>query len=202
MAVVKKKRMCDECGHRHQPGVYCHMFVEVGDGDEDEDEEDEVEEDDAKQKAAKKGRNSDDSDDDMLGLVVPKSKENANIKRPLKTPPYVKSIKYTRCNCKLGVPNGSRIFEPVPSRVLIGDIHLKLYEDIIEAEEEAKRPKKSSLSYEAEQLLKAQIEEKKKYDFAAMIPYILSFTHLSQCCHSATVRLVTVVIYLSLFGIV
>src|SRR4051794_39338620 len=52
MQVGRRKKMCEECGHKHQENVYCHVYTEAGgdvddlDGDEEEEEEEDLEDDD------------------------------------------------------------------------------------------------------------------------------------------------------------
>jgi hypothetical protein len=57
MQVEKRKRMCEECGHKHHENIYCHVYTEAGgevddiDDDlnntDDEEEEEEESEDDS-----------------------------------------------------------------------------------------------------------------------------------------------------------
>lgn len=186
MTVVKKKRMCDECGHRHRDGIYCHMYVDMPEEDEDEDEVVGADGDD------NESEQEDGSDDDLLGLqaVSKVKKPKKEEMKPLKTPKFVKDIRFVRCNCKLGVPQFSRIYEAIPRVVWIGDyIKLMLYDEIMEAAKAKKDKgvKKQVLSFEAEKLPRIETKRKKNYEFAAMLPYILSFIPLGQCCHSAKV---------------
>ena len=40
MKILKKKRMCVECGHRHREGFYYHVYCEAADSAIEDDEED------------------------------------------------------------------------------------------------------------------------------------------------------------------
>jgi chromatin remodeling complex protein RSC6 len=58
MQVEKRKRMCEECGHKHHENIYCHVYTEAGgegedidddlnNTDDDEEEEEEESDDDS-----------------------------------------------------------------------------------------------------------------------------------------------------------
>jgi hypothetical protein len=52
--------------------------------------------------------------------------------KPLPTPKFVSRIYYMRCNCLVGVPSNSRRFEPIPTKLMVGDICVKFYEEALE----------------------------------------------------------------------
>lgn len=171
LIVVKKRRMCEGCGHRHREGIYCHVYNEAP---EDSDEEDDDIED-----------RSDGSDNNSLGLEVTamfKPKETDTPKE-LETPAYVSAINYTRCNCNLGIPQGTRAFEAIPAKHIVGEIHVQMWEDIMEAS--MKKAPRKLLSADAEAIRRAQIESKRQAEVAAVFPFILEFLPLGQCCHPA-----------------
>lgn len=128
-AEPKIKRMCPECGHKHRNQTYCHAYMEAA-VDDDEEEgggggggggDDEEEE--------------DDEEDDLLGTKMKKEptfekKEAASDELP--TPFFVQKIRYTRCNCLVGVPL-SRDYEQVGRTLMCGNIVVKQYDDIINA---------------------------------------------------------------------
>ena len=127
--------MCEECSHRHAANVYCHVVVEKTFFDSLDDSDD---------SNSANGLGSDDdsedfdlkSEDEKIGFNFLVKSANEAIatekKMKLRTPAWAKAIEYGRCNCKVGVPNKSARFDPVPSKMFVGPIRILQYDDLIE----------------------------------------------------------------------
>lgn len=177
--VYKRLNMCEECGHRHREGQYCHVYTEAGDINFVDDVISESEEEEEE---------SDDSED-----YVPTSKKASTPKpkqpklkvkpmkvRPLSTPAFVRSIGFVRCNCKEGVPMECLRYEPVPRIVMAGDIiHVQTYTEIMDPSERTRYIS----SVASQRTETAMIKRKRDEDeqLAHCIPLILSYLHFGQC---------------------
>ena len=168
MEVKNKKTQCPECQHQHRWGMLCHCYTEA---EFDEEEEEEEEDDD--------GDNGDDKDDDLMGTTVkakglPTKPKNVDPDE-LPTPPWVKKIGYTRCNCTFGVPISKR-YKKVPPKIVVGNTKLKQASDIFQ-EIAAAREKKPAklLKREEEEAIELFKEKKRKSTYELMIPMWLDF---------------------------
>jgi len=150
--------------------------ADVGDGNNDDDDDDD-----------------DDDNNDLIGrkkknvLVekepqfAPKKKiVDSNKVRPLKTPEYIKKLKYIRCNCNLGVPTNSKFFEPIPRGYKVGLIPLQMYSEIYDANFQAELKSRND-----------ELDEKKEKDayerMRIILPSVLRFIYLSMVANSAIV---------------
>lgn len=171
IAITKKKTMCDECHHRHKDGVFCHVFVEA---DEDDDGEDFVEE-------SEEEESSDDSDEDDLDLGI--NTRTTNVKqvatKSLSTPPEVRKMGYIRCNCNKGVPSDSRLFEPVPMVVYVGELQIQTYLEIMDVSQ--KKFFFSQLQNRLNQPHEVRRRKQKPVMIANNLPEILSYLPFGEC---------------------
>ena len=105
---------------------------------------------------------------------------DSNKVRPLKTPEYIKKLKYIRCNCNLGVPTNSKFFEPVPRGYKAGSIPIQFYSEIFDGNFQAELKSRNDA-----------LEEKKEKDsyerMCIILPSVLRFVHLSMVANSAMV---------------
>ena len=174
MQVLKRKRMCEECGHRHREGVFCHCYCEGAEGDGADDYFSESE--------SESSESSDDDDDDVdLGITkaIMKGTKKLPKMRPLATPKFVKDMGFIRCNCKHGVPPESKRFEAIPAIVLVGKLQVQTYAEIMVPSDK----------YRFETYLQSKFtatgahrrEEEWKTNIASNIPLILSFLPLGMC---------------------
>ena len=168
MIIQRRKRMCEECGHMHRQGLYCHVYTETAEDAIDEEEEEEE----------ASALTDSDSDSDILGTGAVKQAEEMKL-MPLKTPAFVKAIRYVRCNCNVGVPNDSKRFEPMPSVVQVGRIFVETYVEIMDPQERARFLKSSADRY-AETKQDARIKQR-NVDISYCLPHILSYLPLGQC---------------------
>lgn len=171
---IKRKRMCEECGHIHREDVYCHCYVEAADGEGADDYVSESE--------SESSSDSDDSDD--LSLGIPKVKVTSTVgkqpkMRPLLTPKYVKNIGYIRCNCNIGVPSESKRFEPIQRYVYVGPIQIQTYAEINYSSDKARYEQTFLEKYPESQA--ARREAQRVADIAKNIPNILSYLPLGMC---------------------
>jgi DNA-directed RNA polymerase subunit RPC12/RpoP len=183
MQVDKRKRMCEECGHKHQEDVFCHVYCEAGgdmEGDEDlnveSDEEEEEEESDS----------DDDSREDIETrrmrhqMKLEASPKKAAKVLPLTTPAYIRKMGYVRCNCNVGIPNDSIKFEPLPRLVMVGRIQIQTYGDITDAFD------RRMFQEQLKTRLSSETATAKKYDedntvISGLMPNILSNLRYVEC---------------------
>ena len=95
----KKKKFCLDCGHLHRQGVYCHVYCEL-DPDDDDDEDDDEEEDelDVEGEEGEEGEVALGTEAKKIEVTNASDEEM----KPLPTPPFVKAIRFIRCNCEIG----------------------------------------------------------------------------------------------------
>lgn len=175
MRVVKRKRMCEECGHRHREGVYCHAYCEEADGGGALDDYISASE-------SEEASSSDDSDDIDLGVVksiMASGGKKIPKMRPLDTPKFVKAMGYIRCNCKHGVPPESKRFEAIPAIVMVEGIRVQTYSEIMIPSDKYQFSVYMQSKYTAAG--EYQREEEKKTSIALNIPLILSYLPLGSC---------------------
>lgn len=171
---IKRKRMCQECGHIHREDVYCHVYVEAADGDGADDYISESE--------SESSSGSDDSDDLSLGLpkvkVTSASGKQPKM-RPIPTPKFVRDIGFIRCNCNIGVPAESKMFEPIQRYVYVGPIQIQTYAELNYASDRARYEQTFLEKYPESQAQRREIQ--KLSDIAMNIPRILSYLPLGCC---------------------
>jgi len=169
----KKKKFCLDCGHLHRQGVYCHVYCEL-DLDDDDDDEEEEENDDG----------DDDEEDGEVALGTEAKKlEVTNAvddeMKPLVTPPFVKAIRYVRCNCDTGVPEGNPAFIPVPFKIKVDEILIQTYHEVME--DKSKKGQQKVLSEaEEEMLFKMKTKEYNK-KLASIVSPIMDYLPLGLC---------------------
>jgi len=173
----KKKKFCLDCGHLHRQGVYCHVYCELDIDDDDDDDEVEEEDDDE--------LDQDDEEGDVaLGTEAKKievTKAADDLMTPLATPPFVKAIRFVRCNCDTGVPEGNPAFLPVPFKIKVDDILIQTYHEIHEDKTKKQAQAQKVLSEaEEEMLLKIKTKEKNK-KIAAIVSPIMDYLPLGLC---------------------
>lgn len=180
MIILKRKRMCEDCGHIHREGLYCHVYTEAAGDDQLADFISDSESDKSSVDA--------DSDDDRLGAKVVSNviKKRAQAKlQPLKTPNFVKAIRYVRCNCDVGVPMDSKRFEPPPRQIMVDRIHVETYTEIMDPEEQRRFKVARSMRYA--DITHSQRVEQRNVDISYCIPHILSFLRLGECSQAPKV---------------
>jgi WD40 repeat protein len=176
MNVVDKKKFCPECGHMHKWNVYCHCFTQsFFEEDEEEEEEEEEEEDE---------EGSEEEDEDLLGEKVKEKgpvfeEKSVVVIGELPTPKFVKKMKYTRCNCKFGVPLSQR-YELVPMNILLEGIKVKQYDQVVREMQMGDTGKtKKLLSKEEEEAIEhyelLKKNERLLYVVRAAMPYLAPF---------------------------
>ncbi len=183
MAVTKRRRTCEDCGHKHHEGIYCHVYTEAGDEElDDPDVVDEEEED-----------QDDDEDDldevfDRTKTVNPlaKSKSKSVPMKPLLTPSFAKAAGFVRCNCNVGVPNDSLKYEPLPRLIYNGKIQIQTYFEINDPYEKAKFEEALKFRLHAPELMEKKRHEELS-DFSQKLPLILSFLHYGYCSQAPKV---------------
>lgn len=171
---MKRRKMCQECGHIHREDVFCHVYVEAADEDDAEDYVSESDSDSSSE--------SDDSDD--LSLGIPKAKvESTSGKqpkiRPLQTPKFVKNIGFIRCNCNIGVPTESKMFEPIQRYVYVGPIQIQTYAEINYSSEKARFEQTFAEKFPESGAERRKIQ--RISDIATNLPLILSYLPLGSC---------------------
>lgn len=67
----------------------------------------------------------------LLNEMIENKKNERVFMKPLTNPPYLKTLRYVRCNCREGVPNTNSMFEPVLYPMKLGDILIMNYDRII-----------------------------------------------------------------------
>ena len=177
MQVVKMLN-CEECGHRHRRGKYCHVFAEAGD-----DAAAKMDEEDGEDGGREDGEDEDDEEDSLLGRANKKSEADEGMNM-LPTPKYVKDIRYARCNCDVGVPENSGRFEPCPRRLYCGDIIVLTYDEIMNPKMEEKDDEGDS---DDEKVYYGR-KEREKQKLAVILPLVMRFVPLAQVSHSAKVN--------------
>lgn len=171
---VKRKKMCEECGHIHREGVYCHVFVEAADGDTADDYVSESE-----------SSSSSDSDDSDMSLGIPTRAVNTQLStkavkmKPLLTPKYVKQMGYIRCNCNIGVPSENKRFEPIQRYVYCGIIQIQTYSEINYPSDRARYLQTLGDKYPESQAYRREMQ--RVSDIANNLPHILSYLPLGSC---------------------
>ena len=180
MKVMKKKNMCEECGHRHREDFYCHVYTEAADED---DEDDALVETESESEAEEEDNESDglgledDSDDDGEEASEVELKQ-----KPLTTPNFAKKIKFIRCNCKVGVPMDSKRFEPLPRCYMIGtQIWSQTYLEIMDDVAKKSFNKFLKEKYNASDRMTRRTREAKQTQFAELLPHILSYLPYGEC---------------------
>ncbi len=172
MIILKRKTMCEECGHKHREGLYCHVYTEAADDDMLADYISES-------GSEKSSDDDEDSDYDRLGTAIIKKGKEQKKMVPLTTPNFVKAIHYVRCNCNVGVPNESKRFEPLPRNLMVDKIHIETYTEITDPLEQ-KRFKTAYAARYAE--TKHSVRQKQRnVDISYCIPHILSYLRLAEC---------------------
>ena len=175
MVVIKRKRMCEECGHIHREDVYCHVFVEAAEGDTGDDyiseSESELSED-------------SDADSDDISLGIPKAKVTTTVgkalkMRPLQTPKYVKRMGYIRCNCNQGVPSESKRFEAIQRYVYVGNIQIQTFSEINHPSDRARFEQALLEKYPESQAYRRELQ--RTMDIAQNLPLVLSYLPLGEC---------------------
>lgn len=166
--------MCPTCGHRHRLDTYCHVFCHESIAfDPYEENEDAVNE----------GEVSDSINaltqevQEDLSLANDESNEEVEEQYPLSTPQYAEKLHYKRCNCKIGVPNTSRKFEPISNMPRVGEIKIMMYAEI-----QAKYLLDAAEFNDVDDMLKKRIEEKDRIqmELSQFIPHIVSFLKMGE----------------------
>lgn len=173
VVAIKRRRTCEECGHIHREGVFCHVFVEAADEDGADDYISESE---------SSSSSSDDSDE--LSLGVPKrilaSANGKQVKmKPLQTPKYVSSVGYIRCNCNIGVPAENKRFEPIQRYVYVGPIQIQTFAEINFPSDRARYEQTFLEKYPESQSKKRELE--RITNIAQSLPNIMSYLPLGSC---------------------
>ena len=166
MEIKVKKTQCPECGHQHKWGLLCHCYTEAEEEEDDDDADNDDDDDDA-------------DGDDLMGTTVkakgPQAKAKAVDTSELPTPPFVKKMGYTRCNCTFGVPV-SRRYIRVPPKIMVGNVKIKQVGDIFQEIAAAGDKKPPKLLSREEELALEHFKEKKRKDrFTNLIPMWLEF---------------------------
>jgi WD40 repeat protein len=175
---VRLKTVCDECGHKHRGGKYCHMFVELPDmddmddledgdidigGDKDDEEDEESDDDEIKRKKA------------ALAAVV-----QYDPQKPLPTPKYAKNAGFLRCNCTEGMPEGSKRYASCPKRQYCGDIEIGTWDRLMDAPPQ--KPK--ILTAAQEEALERKAMWTRMDKMKQCLPLVLQFSELGKECPS------------------
>lgn len=178
--ISRRRKTCEECGHRHREDTYCHVYSEAGDEDgvgdyisEGEEEESEAESTDSEDQVqilkAKK---------DTIRAKTVNSKKPAKLK-PLKTPDYVKAIRYIRCNCNVGIPNDSSFYEPIPPVLMCERIQILTYNEL--NDHNAKQIYQEHMKLRFSEQAMAKMYEEKIDGLTRSIPTIMSFLPYGLC---------------------
>lgn len=185
--VLKRLTKCEECGHKHREGAYCHVYTEAADQDMIEDV---ISESDEEAAAASDSDDSDDTPPPIKGkaapvrVKTPKKKKSTRM-RPLTTPAFVRAVRYVRCNCKEGVPAECPRFEAVPRVIMVDIIQVQTYTEIMDPSEHTRFVASIALQRtETATIKKARDEENQ---FAYSMPQILSYLHFGQCSEAPKV---------------
>jgi WD40 repeat protein len=190
-AFMKRKKMCAECGHRHLQNTFCHVYTEAAEGIDFDEEKDYLEDRVLHRiTPAKLNPYLEEDDDDLMDIPeaiknLIKSTHSVDIDElePLKTPEYVRIINFTRCNCSVGVPSNSRKFEPIPKDFHVGEIKVRLYQDILSSLKSINQSKNRVgriTAFEENKRLKQE-------NISNLLPSILQFLELFQCANVACV---------------
>ena len=171
---LKRRKTCEECGHIHREGVYCHVYVEAADEDED----------DSYVSESESGSSNGSEDSDELSLGLPKVKvTNTSGKqlkmRPIPTPKFVKNMGYMRCNCNVGVPSENKRFEPMQRYVYAGTIQIQTYAELNFPSDKARYEQAYLDKYPESQAQRREVQ--RVSDIAMNIPNILSYLPLGSC---------------------
>jgi hypothetical protein len=67
----------------------------------------------------------------LLNEISEAKKNERVFMKPLVSPPFLKPLRYVRCNCREGVPTGNRMYEPVLNPMKLGDIFIMNYDRIL-----------------------------------------------------------------------
>lgn len=189
---VKPRLTCEECGHRHRQGIYCHIFVEAPDIDPDDIENGDLlnEDDDDKQ-------GDDDDEDDEIKALKANASRRYDPNDPLPSPKEYKESGFIRCNCTVGIPDGSDRFIPCPKRQYAGlnpnnpnsmkdTIEINTWFKMKEISDELMSQKSSIVTSDQEEFLaKQKIKERNKL-FKECLPFIHRFSHLGKDCPPAS----------------
>ncbi|RYH29961.1 hypothetical protein EON65_06765 [archaeon] len=197
-AVIKRLRMCEECGHIHREGYYCHVYTEAADkemvDDVVSDSEGEEEEESDSDNSSVGGKNIKNAKSTKVQAksraAIAKAKAKAakarTMKiRPLATPDYVKAIGYLRCNCKEGVPMDCLKYEPVPQMVMVDIIQIQTYVEIMDPGEKTRYW--SQVASKRTETAKSKKKLDEANSVANNLPRILSYLHYGQCWAAAVV---------------
>eukprot|EP01041_Mallomonas_annulata_P004093 gene4093-8140_t len=190
----RRKRMCEECGHRHTQSTCCHVLVEIdslGDalGSDDDvsedsesvDDDDLLSENDSDEESTNKKKKT------GFGIVMTAATtaHKAEKKKLLQTPEWARRIGYARCNCREGVPVRGTRFEPVPKIMNVGNIRVLQYDDLINAPFDRR---KSSLTGAEDEATMLQKQQEKNQMQMELLPKILSYLPL---CHISPAAIVS-----------
>lgn len=169
---VKRRRTCEECGHIHREGVFCHVFVEAA---EDDGADDYISE-------SESSNSSDDSDDLSIGVpkrILGNTSGKQGKMKPLLTPKLVKHMGYIRCNCNIGVPSENKRFEPIQRYVYVGPIQVQTYAEINYSSDKARYEQTLLEKYPESQAGKRALQ--RITDIAQNLPIVLSYLPLGSC---------------------
>lgn len=169
--VREKKKLCQECFHKHEEGIFCHCFIEdltLEQNANDDDDND----------FASSAENSAEKFVSIIEHQASKvgTKKGDEILQPLETPFYVKRIGFIRCNCNFGIPVGVESFVPMPKPYLVGDITVNVAQRVKDY---------SPKDLTVEQHDKYCIEIRKS--FATMLSSVYSYLQPKHLAHSANV---------------
>lgn len=106
--------------------------------------------------------------------------------KPLSTPAYARAAHYIRCNCLVGVPSESRRYEAVSVRVMVGDIRIQTYAEIVDPSERTKYL--AAIEAKNTPAQKKLLLERRNVKFAENIPHILSFLPIGLCSQAPKVN--------------
>jgi hypothetical protein len=189
--IVKRLRMCEECGHIHREGLHCHVYVgqatdqelidDVISETEDELNEDESSGSDSAETLPPPMSTKSNSKSDggsSTALIVKPKKIQSNFK-PLTTPDFVKAIHYVRCNCKEGVPAECLRYAPVPRMVMVNSIHIQTYGEIMDTSEKT-RCMDATAAHRSDKAIRKYTLEAEN-NFSVAMPHILSYLYFGQC---------------------
>lgn len=180
MAVSRRRATCEECGHKHHEGVFCHVYTEAGDVDliddpdvieegEEEDEEEDEEEEDVPLRARAANAHT-----------LTKSTAKPAKRRPLSTPAHIRAAGLIRCNCDVGIPNDSVKYEPLPKIIQVGKIQLQTYFELCDPVDKARFEESLHLKYGT---VEASVRHKRESQeqFCLLLPLVLSYLPYGQC---------------------
>lgn len=178
--LTKLKRACAVCSHLHREGVYCHFYTEAADGESAEDYFSETESE-SEDEESLESANYYDSDESLsVAPVVVESRPSKILKmRPLSTPSYVNSIGYIRCNCSVGMPTESKRYETIPPIVVVGEIQIQTYHEIMDSRDRARY--NAALKARFPEELTEQRELQRAADIGQNVARIMSYLPLGMC---------------------